>query len=211
MAVGRLIAGQAFYTDGDRLLDGPKLEGKKPRQIGFAFGGTDPRRGFFTSTGKVEFANPKLAEKKDVTGRPVDAVPAYRPRAWLPDADFPLYLINWKEASHTHTRSQNNPLLVALKPYNPLVINEETAARLGIADGDQVIVETPHGSTRAVAQVTRRIHPLVVGLQHGFGHWALGRVAAGRGTAVSDLNTISYDPLAGQALHKEICVRLRRA
>ena len=209
--VGRLIAGQVFYTDGDQILDGPKLEGTKPARIGYAFGGTDPRRGFFTSTGKVEFANAKLADKKDVNGQPVDTVPAYRPRDWLPDRDYPLYLINWKEASHTHTRSQNNPYLVALKPDNPLIINDATAAGLGIAEGDELMVESPNGSVRATATLSGRMHPEVVGLQHGFGHWALGQIAKGRGTAVSDLNTIRYDPLAGQACHKEICVRVRKA
>jgi thiosulfate reductase/polysulfide reductase chain A len=211
LKVGRVIAEQVFYTDGDKILDGPKLEGKKPKQIGYAIGGSDPRRGFFTGSGKVEFFNAKLAEKKDVRGQPVDAGPLYRPREWMPDAQFPLYLINWKEASHTHTRSQNNQLLVALKPDNPLIMNPDTATKFGIADGDEVIVESPNGSIRAKASVSSRMHPEVVGLQHGFGHWALGRVAKGRGTAVSDLNTIRYDPLSGQACHKEICVRIRRA
>ncbi len=209
--VGRLIAGQAFFTDGDKILDGPKLEGKKPKQIGYAFGGTDPRRGFFTSSGKVEFFNPTFAKKTDAAGRPVDAGPRFTPREWQPTADYPLYLINWKEASHTHTRSQNNPLLVALKGSNPLAIHEETAARLGIADGDEVVVESSNGSVHAVAEVTKRIHREVVGAQHGFGHRALGRVAKGRGTAFGDLNTIRYDPLSGQASHKEICVRIRKA
>lgn len=209
--VGRLIGGQAFFTDGDKLLDGPKLEGRKPKQIGYALGGTDPRRGFFTSSGKVEFFNPKLAEKKDANGRPLDPAPSYAPREWQPTAEFPLFLINWKEASHTHTRSQNNPLLVTLKGSNPLVINEETAAGLGIADGDEVIVESPNGSVRAVAEVTRRIHPEVVGAQHGFGHTALGHVARGRGSAFGGLNTLRFDPVSGQASHKEICVRVRKA
>jgi thiosulfate reductase / polysulfide reductase chain A len=209
--VGRMIGDQAFFTDGDKILDGPKLEGKKPKQIGYALGGTDPRRGFFTSSGKVEFFNAKFSEKADAIGRPVDARPTFTPRDWQPTADFPLYLINWKEASHTHTRSQNNPLLVTLKASNPLVIHEVTAARLGIADGDDVVVESPNGSVRAVAEVTRRIHPEVVGAQHGFGHTALGRVAKARGTAFGDLNTVRYDPLSGQASHKEICVRVRKA
>ena len=211
LPVGRLIAGQAFFTDGDRLLDGPKLEGKKPKQIGYAIGGSDPRRGFFTSSGKVEFYNAKFADKTDATGRPVDPGPTYTPRDWQPTADYPLFLINWKEASHTHTRSQNNPLLMTLKRSNPLVINESTAARLGIANGDAVVVESPNGSVEAVAEVSRRIHPEVVGAQHGFGHVALGRVAKGQGTAFGGLNTVRYDPLSGQASHKEICVRVRKA
>src|SRR3970040_2283207 len=36
VAVGRIIADQPWFTDGDKLLDGPKLEGKKPKQIGIA-------------------------------------------------------------------------------------------------------------------------------------------------------------------------------
>jgi ferredoxin len=71
--------------------------------------------------------------------------------------------------------------------------------------------EPPHGSTTAILETTRGIHPEVVGAQHGFGHWALGRVAKGRGSAFGNLNTLRYDPLSGQASHKEICVRVRPA
>jgi thiosulfate reductase/polysulfide reductase chain A len=211
VAVGRIIANQAWFTDGDKLLNGPKLEGKKPAQIGYAIGGNDPRRGFFTPSGKIEFANPKYADKKDLNGTPVDPVPSYKPRDWQPDVDYPLYLINWKEASHTHTRSQNNPLLMAIKGSNALRMNTATAERLGLADGDGVVVESPHGSTKAVLEVTHAIHPEVVGAQHGFGHRALGRIAKGRGSAFGDLNSIRYDPLSGQASHKEVCVRVRKA
>ena len=209
--VGRTIADQAWFTDHDKLLDGPKLEGTKPKQIGYAIGGTDPRRGFLTPSGKVEFANAKYAEKKDLTGTPVDPVPTYQPRQWQPDSEYPLYLINWKEASHTHTRSQNNPLLMGIKGSNPLRMNTATAERLGLADGAEVVVESPNGSTTAVLQVTAGIHPEVVGAQHGFGHRAMGRIAKGRGSAFGDLNTVRYDPLSGQASHKEICVRVRNA
>ena len=209
--VGRTIAGQAWFTDHDKLLDGPKLEGTKPKQIGYAIAGTDPRRGFFTPSGKIEFANAKYADKKDLTGTPVDPVPTYQPRQWQPDSEYPLYLINWKEASHTHTRSHNNPLLMGIKGSNPLRMNTATAERLGLADGADVVVESPNGSTTAVLQVTAGIHPEVVGAQHGFGHRAMGRIAKGRGTAFGDLNTVRYDPLSGQASHKEICVRVRKA
>lgn len=211
LKVGRVMKDQAWYTDGDKLLDGPKLEGKKPKQIGYAIGGTDPRRGFFTSSGRFEFANPKFADKKDATGIPVDPVPTYKPRDWQPDETYPLYLVNWKEASHTHTRSQNNPLLMAIKGSNRLRIHRDTAANLGLGDGDEVVVESTFGSTKAVLEVTTAIHPEVVGAQHGFGHRALGRVAQGQGSAFGHLNAIRYDPLSGQATHKEICVRVRKA
>lgn len=209
--VGRQIDDQVFYTDGDTLLDGPKLEGTKPNRIGIALGGSDPRQGFNTSTRKAEFFNAGFAEKNDLNGRPVDAGPVYTPRDWQPDEEYPLYLINWKEASHTHTRSQNNPLLMQIKPDNPLRIHPDTAAKLGVVDGREVIIESPNGSTRGIASVTTAIHPEVVGAQHGFGHTALGEVAKGRGSAFGDLNTMRFDALSGQAVHKEICVRVRPA
>lgn len=192
-------------AEGTAIYDKPKDEGGK--RIGIVLHGR-PVRGFATPSGKVEFFNPGLASKKDAHGRPVDPLPVYRPRDWQPDAEYPLYLINWKEASHTHTRTQNNAWLLDIKPSNPLVIHPDTAARLGIQDGDPVWVESRFGKTKAVAKVTQRIHPEVVGAQHGFGHWKLGRNAAGRGTSYGDLNTIAYDGLSGQALHKEICVRV---
>jgi hypothetical protein len=49
------------------------------------------------------------------------------------------------------------------------------------------------------------------GTQHGFGHTALGRNAKGRGSAFETLNLSKSDPLSGQAVHKEICVRVYKA
>ena len=53
-------------------------------------------RGFSTPSGKVEFYNAGFAKKKDAWGKPVSPLPVYEPRDWQPDANYPLYLINWK-------------------------------------------------------------------------------------------------------------------
>lgn len=201
----------------DAFFDGkPKAEGtviyNKPKdkggqRIGTVIGGK-PVRGFFTATGKAELFNASWAEKKDLNGTPVDPLPGYKPRDWQPNEKYPLYLINWKEANHTHSRTQNNAWLVEIKGDNPLVIHPDTARKLGIADDDEVWVESPHGKTKARAKVSKRMHPEVVGAQHGFGHTALGRNAKGRGSAFGTLNVSKSDPLSGQAVHKEICVRV---
>jgi thiosulfate reductase/polysulfide reductase chain A len=196
--------------DGTPIYDKPPKDGKKGTRIGTVFGGKS-LKGFQTPSGKAEFMTASLGEKKDAWGRPVDPLPAYEPRKWQPTADFPLFLINWKEASHTHTRSHNNPVLLELKAENPLIINPETAKKYGIQDGDAVWVESPHGKAMAKAHVSARIHPEVVGAQHGFGHTALGANAKGRGSNFGGLNVCLSDPLSGQALHKEVCVRLTKA
>jgi thiosulfate reductase/polysulfide reductase chain A len=204
---------KAFYdgnrnTNGTVVYDKPKEE--KGKYIGVVVEGK-VLKGFDTSTGKVELFKPSLTKKNDANGNSVNALPAYEPRDWQPNAEYPFYLINWKEASHTHTRTQNNAWLLDLKNKNPLVINTETAEKLGIADGDRVWVESPHGKIMAEAKVTKRIHPEVVGAQHGFGHTALGKQAKGKGSNMGVLNITKSDPLSGMAVHKEICVKIYKA
>jgi hypothetical protein len=50
-----------------------------------------------------------------------------------------------------------------------------------------------------------------VGLQHGFGHTALGHYAKGRGSRDGLLRPTKADALSGMSLHKEACVTLRPA
>lgn len=137
-------------AEGTKIFDKPKDQGGK--RIGTVLGGK-PVRGFFTPSGKVEFVSPSLAAKPDAQGRPVSPLPVYTPRDWQPDDDYPLFLINWKEASHTHTRTQDNPWLLEVKPANPLVIHPETARRHGIGDDDEVIVESRYGRFTARARL----------------------------------------------------------
>jgi thiosulfate reductase/polysulfide reductase chain A len=203
----------AFF-DGDPRAEGTAIYDKPKDQKGHRIGtviGGKAVLGFGTPSGKVEFYAKGLAEKTDATGKPVNPLPAYEPRDWQPSKEYPLYLINWKEASHTHTRTQNNAWLLDIKPTNPLIMNPATAAQYGIVDGDVVGVESPYGRVKARVKTSRRMHPEVVGLQHGFGHTALGRLASGRGTTDSPLRPTKSDPLSGQALHKETCVRIVKA
>jgi thiosulfate reductase/polysulfide reductase chain A len=195
-------------AEGTEIYDKPKDQ--KGTRIGVVIGGKAVK-GFATKSGKVEFVSKWLAEKPDAEGKPVSPLPVYEPRAWQPTAEYPLYFINWKEANHTHTRTQNNPWLLDIKPNNPMIINPAAAQKYGVKDGDVVWVESLHGRVRATARITTRIHPEVVGVQHGFGHTALGRLAKGRGTGDSPLRPTKSDPLSGQALHKEACVRIVRA
>ena len=97
-------------TEGTAIYDKPKDKGGK--RIGTVIGGK-PVRGFFTPSGKIEFCNAAFAKKKDANGQLVDSLPVYKPRDWQPTEEFPFYLINWKEASHTHTRTQNNGWLLS--------------------------------------------------------------------------------------------------
>ena len=51
--------------------------------------------------------------------------------------------------------------------HNPVFLNAEDAKAKGIADGDTVLLTSPHGKCLRVASLSNRFIPGVVGLPHG--------------------------------------------
>ncbi|MCL5024508.1 MAG: molybdopterin-dependent oxidoreductase [Nitrospirae bacterium] len=171
--------------------------------------------GFATPSKKIEFSSEQM-EKKGLNSLPEYAEPTFKPTS-----DFPLYLVNFKQAEHTHSRTFNNDYLMEMKPDNPLMMNSATVARLGLQDGDAIWIESPYGKAKATVQATERIHPEVVALQHGYGHWGFGKIARG---ALNKINTWSpagtgdgqflagvAEKTSGMAVHKEIGVKVVKA
>jgi anaerobic selenocysteine-containing dehydrogenase len=67
-------------------------------------------------------------------------------------------------------------------------MNPQTAASLGVNDGDLVEITADHGSVRAPAVLYPAIRPEVIAMPYGQGHTKQGRYANGRGPNVFDLN-----------------------
>jgi anaerobic selenocysteine-containing dehydrogenase len=67
-----------------------------------------------------------------------------------------------------HTQYRNLPSVRKQYPEPMLEINAETAAKLGIKQGDMVNVESPRGSIRIKAELSEDIHPSVVSVPHGW-------------------------------------------
>ncbi len=162
-------------------------------------------KGFETPSRKIEFYSEQMAAKG------LDPLPAYTEPVDRPTPDYPLYLVAWKQTEHTHTRTFNNAWLMEMKPDNPLWINAATAARLGLVDGDEVWIESPFAKAKSTVYVTEGIHPEVVGLHHGYGHWALGKIAKGKGTNDGQFLPGKAEPICGQAVTKEIGVKVYKA
>ncbi len=173
------------------------------------------KNGFATPTKKIEFSSEQM-EKKGL-----NPVPDYVEPIYKPTSDFPLYLVNYKQSEHTHSRTFNNDWLMEMKSDNPLMMNSATAARLGLNDGDAIWIESPYAKAKATVQVTERIHPEVVALHHGFGHWGFGKVARGSlnkinawcpaGTADGQFLAGVAEKTSGMAVHKEIGVKVVKA
>ena len=72
-----------------------------------------------------------------------------------------LRLIGGKQAIHTHTQTANcEPLMDITKSYglDRIWINAEVAERLGIADGDEVILSNTMAEGPIKVKVTERIN-----------------------------------------------------
>lgn len=79
--------------------------------------------------------------------------------------------------------------LLEIEHRNPLWIHAEAAERLGIREGDRVRVISEAGEIVARAFPTQGIHPEVVAIHGGLGHWGLGRLARGGAFRSRDPNT----------------------
>jgi len=100
---------------------------------------------------------------------------------------YDLYLVSYKLIEFKQSRASQIPLLAELAPRQWVEIHPATARARGIADGDEVWVESHHaltGETRrvkAVARYRQGIRPDVVGMPHHFGEVARHPWAAGQG------------------------------
>jgi anaerobic selenocysteine-containing dehydrogenase len=92
-------------------------------------------------------------------------------------SEYEFTLISYKLVEHKQSRTTLIPLLTELSGKQRLDINPKAARRLGIADGDEVTVESHNALTgetrslRTVASFTEGIRPDVVGMPHHFGSW----------------------------------------
>lgn len=126
-------------------------------------------KGFGTPSGKIELYSTIL---KDLG---YDPLPVYREPGLGPVANsalaeqFPLLLITggrFNPMHHSEHRQINT--FRKTRPFPHTQIHPETAAELGIEDGDWLWVETPIGRVRQQCKYFEGIDPKVVHAEHGW-------------------------------------------
>ena len=126
-------------------------------------------RGFATPTGKVELYS-TILEKLGY-----DPLPGYQEPPETPISQpelaqkYPFILITgarFRPMHHSEHRQIRS--LRKLYPFPTAEINPETAHRLGIGEGDWMVIETPRGKIKQKAKLTSRILPRMVESQHGW-------------------------------------------
>jgi anaerobic selenocysteine-containing dehydrogenase len=94
---------------------------------------------------------------------------------------------------------------------NFVEINKETADHLKINDGNEVWVESPMGKIRAKARVFHGIHPEVVAIARGQGHYYDGEWSNEIGVNPNDITGVHYDELSGQSAFFNTRVKVYKA
>ena len=96
----------------------------------------------------------------------------YLPPAEEPDAEFPMVLTTGRVIYHylSGNQTRRTPFLLEQAPYPWVEIHEQTAQKLGIADGDWVVVRTRRGEMTVPALVVRSIRPDTVFIPYHYGH-----------------------------------------
>ena len=125
--------------------------------------------GFGTPSGKVEIRS-SIFEELDL-----EALPLYREPLWSPQGspdlakEYPLILITGSRFLPMYHSEQRQIETARREVPNPLVsINPETAADLGLAQGDWAIISTPSGKIRMQVELSEAIHLGMADLHHGW-------------------------------------------
>ncbi|MBO8126557.1 MAG: molybdopterin-dependent oxidoreductase [Firmicutes bacterium] len=167
-----------------------------------------------TPSGKIELYATRLAEHG------YNPLPTHRDEWILPKPKAgEFYLVTTRFATHRHAQMQNYRWVHEIYPENYVSINKKTAAILGIADGEEVIVESPYGQIKIKAKLTEAIRPDTVCIPHGYGHWSKYLSNAySKGANDGDLaparsieETLEMDPVAGSNNDCHLLVKVRKA
>lgn len=133
-------------------------------------------------------------------------------------ASYPLSLVSYKPALCLEGGSQNAPwaqqiylVMHGVGWTNLVEISSHTAASHRISSGDMVWLESPFARIKAKAKVNEGLHPGVVAMAAGQGHWAYGRWAKDIGANPNDITGVDYDHISGAAAFYNTRVKVYKA
>lgn len=129
--------------------------------------------------------------------------------------DYPFYLITHKTMYRNQCgNTAQNPILNALggTDENRITLNSATARKMGIKDGDWVIIETRVGKARGKAKLTQGIRPDVIAVSYSYGHFSPGFPAqAKKGTWINQALELHPDRLSGMNSFNDTKCKLTKA
>lgn len=178
---------------------------------------------FKTPSKKFEFRSGNYEALAREKGIDVQGELAYLPHYEAPtflgsEADYPFMLVTYHPVMGLWNGSQNYPwaqeifLVMHGRGWDNFVeVNSGTAKACGFEDGDKVWVESPFGRLKVRARVFEGIHPQVVAISLGQGHYAYGKWQEGIGVNPNEIIGVDYDRTSGGAAFFNTRVKIYKA
>jgi len=163
--------------------------------------------GLPTPSGKIEIYSKQYEEQG------LNPYPNFVERSVIPDDDYPIQVTHSKLSMHCNIVTQNNPYLMEICGENWVEVNSADAAKYGVREGEMCIIESPKDSIEIRAKVVEGLVPGCISIRHGhgFGHWAMGATAKGKGAHSNNLMDTHTNPVTGANCYNECKVRIRSA
>jgi anaerobic selenocysteine-containing dehydrogenase len=169
---------------------------------------------FYSGNLKSLMSKMRKREEKDF-----DYLPDYKEAKCLGEKEkYPLLLLPYQPLMVVENGSQNYPWAQEIfLPMNGVgwetlaEINTETAKTLKLKDGQVVWVESPFQKIKARLKCSEGVHPQVVAIACGQGHYAYGKWQKGVGVNPNEVIGVDYDSLSGQAAFFNTRVKVYKA
>ena len=160
-----------------------------------------PPRG--TSAKRIRLVPPELAAALRQVASTLETVP--QNGGWM--------LIGRRQVRSNNSWMHNVPRLMKGKDRCTLLMHPEDATRLGVADGQRVVVRSRVGRVEVPLEVSDEMSPGVVSLPHGWGHnrpgTRLHTAALQPGASINDLtDDRRLDPVCGNAAFSGLPVEI---
>ena len=181
------------------------------------------QRIFLTPSKKFEFSSGNLksilVKMKKGKEESLDYLPHYKEAKFLGDEEnYPLILLPYQPLLTIENGSQNYPW--AQEVFLPMdgvgwqtlvEINSESAKTLRLRDGQAIWVESPFQKIKAKVKFSEGVHPGVVAIPSGQGHYSYGKWQKGIGVNPNEIIGVDYDTISGQAAFFNTRVRVYKA
>ena len=171
---------------------------------------------FSTPSKKIELYSTVLEKEGH------EPLPTWHERFTQPTTQYPYYVLTDHLPWNRMGKLSNDRILRELLPENYLHMHPDTAAKIGVKEGEFVSVESSTGKSLKIrAHITKNIRRDCVLTEHGFGYWSKDMsVAYGQGTCDGHLlperrieeatKIYAYNAAMGNAI-LDICVNLKKA
>jgi len=172
---------------------------------GLRFGGVIPNM-IGHADRKMAAGHPEvLAELREVRAEPLMEGGGYEP-----GEKFRFRMITYRTKESYCTQGQNLPSLREKRAFNPLLMNPDAMASLGLVDGDRAVVDSGYGQVEAIVEASGDLGPGTVALAFGWGAAADPRDLADKGCNVQRLipDDARFDPITGLAQQSAIPVEV---